>query len=248
MSSGEDSLPKINIYLPDDLAEAVKQAGVPVSAICQRALELAVRRVSAIRDAVVGELDLAAQLTQFTARAQDVVTLGIARAREEAAPAVGTAHLLAGTLAEGGNLALRVLRALEIAPERIGRELARQSATEAPITADDALRLSGPAANALELAATEATALGHNYVGCEHLLLGMIAEPEGVAGQVLRSVGAELRTVRPAVVAAVAGFVHHRAQAPSGQPDVAAQVAAAVGAQLQPLMARLERLEKRAGQ
>jgi ATP-dependent Clp protease ATP-binding subunit ClpC len=245
MSSEEGSLPKINIYLPDDLAEAVKQAGVPVSAICQRALELAVRRVSAIREAVVGELDLAAQLTQLTARAQEAVTLGIARAREEAAPAVGTGHLLAGTLAEGGNLALRVLRALEIDPQRIGRELARQSATETPVGADDALRFSGPAANALELAATEATALGHNYIGCEHLLLGLITEPEGVAGQVLRSSGADLRTVRPAVVAALAGLMHHRSQ-PGGQPDVAALVAAAVGAQLQPLVRRLERLEERA--
>jgi ATP-dependent Clp protease ATP-binding subunit ClpC len=248
MSSGEGPLPKINIYLPDDLAEAVKQAGVPVSAICQRALELAVRRVTAIREAVVGELDVAGQLTQLTARAQEVLTLGIARAREEAAPAVGTAHLLAGTLAVSGNLALRVLRALEIDPERIGRELARNLATEVPVGADDALRLSGAAANALELAATEATALGHNYLGCEHLLLGMIAEPEGVAGQVLRSCGADLRTVRPAVAAALAGLAHNRSPVPSPQSDITALVAQAVGAQLQPLVARLERLEKRAAQ
>src|ERR687890_296822 len=51
-------MPKINVYLPDDLAEAVKAAGVPVSAVCQRALEQAVRRVTAIRQTVLADLDL----------------------------------------------------------------------------------------------------------------------------------------------------------------------------------------------
>lgn len=50
-------MPKINVYLPDDLAEAVKEAGVPVTAVCQRALEQAVRRVTAIRETALGDLD-----------------------------------------------------------------------------------------------------------------------------------------------------------------------------------------------
>jgi ATP-dependent Clp protease ATP-binding subunit ClpA len=234
-------MPKINVYLPDDLAEAVKQAGVPVSAICQRALELAVRRVTAIRSAVVGELDLAAQLTQLTARAQAAITLGITRAREEAAPAVTTGHLLAGLLAEGGNLGVRVLQALDIEPERLSRELAGRPATEAPVATDGALRFSAAAANALELAVTEATGLAHNYIGCEHLLLGLLAEPDGVAGQVLRGAGTDLRSVRPAVTAALAGLMHTRSQPANTQSDITAAVAAAI----QPLVARIERLEER---
>ena len=56
--------------------------------------------------------------------------------------------------------------------------------------------MSGTAANALELTVVEAIALGHNYVGCEHLLLGLLAEPYGAGGEVLRALGVELRAVR----------------------------------------------------
>jgi ATP-dependent Clp protease ATP-binding subunit ClpC len=232
-------VPKINVYLPDELAEAVKAAGVPVSAICQRALEQAVRRVTAIRETVLGDLDdaaLAARLPHFTARARTVLRLASARATAEAAPAVGSAHLLAGILAEGGNLALHVLRAIDIEPPRITAALAAQSTVEAPASVAPtagALRFSTPAAAALELAVTEATALGHNYVGCEHLLLGLISEPDGAAGQVLRSLGAELRLTRRAVTAALAGYVHLQAQAPS------------LDSALAPLLERIERLEAR---
>ncbi|WP_426510805.1 Clp protease N-terminal domain-containing protein [Dactylosporangium sp. McL0621] len=232
-------MPKINVYLPDELAEAVKAAGVPVSAICQRALEQAVRRVTAIRETVLGDLDdaaLAARLPHFTARARTVLRLASERATAEAAPAVGTAHLLAGILAEGGNLALHVLRAIDVEPPRVTAALAAQSTVEAPTSAAPtagALRFSTPAAAALELAVTEATALGHNYVGCEHLLLGLISEPDGAAGQVLRSLGAELRLTRRAVTAALAGYVHLQAQAPS------------LDSALAPLLERIERLEAR---
>jgi ATP-dependent Clp protease ATP-binding subunit ClpC len=239
-------MPKINVYLPDELAEAVKASGVPVSAICQRALEQAVRRVTAIRETALGDLgdaDLAARLPQFTARTRAVLKLAGDQARAAGVTAVGSGHLLGGVLAEGGNLALHVLRAIEIEPETVGRELARQPHSEAGTDAGtDALRFSSPAANALELAVTEATALGHNYVGCEHLLLGLIAEPDGTAGQALRSLGAELRLTRRAVVAALAGYVHLRAQA-APEPSAAAALAAA----LQPIVERLERLEQRVG-
>ncbi|GLI00847.1 Clp protease N-terminal domain-containing protein [Phytohabitans aurantiacus] len=254
-------MPKINVYLPDELAEAVKEAGVPVSAVCQRALEQAVRRVTAIRETALGELDdadLAARMPHLTARARAALKLGIEQAQTEQAQteqaaAVTTSHVLAGMLAEGGNLALHVLQAIEIAPEQLARELARQPSAEIVVAGDGSRRFSGPAANALEMAVTEATALGHNYVGCEHLLLGLVAEPDGEAGQTLRSMGAELRLTRRAVAAALAGYVHLRAQ--TGQPaasgdgsaDPIAAVAAMVRQELQPLMRRIERLEERAG-
>jgi ATP-dependent Clp protease ATP-binding subunit ClpA len=238
-------MPKINVYLPDDLAEAVKEAGVPVSAICQRALEQAVRRVTAIRETALGNLDeagLAARLPHVTQRTRGVLLLAVEQARAAGSAAVGSGHLLGGVLAEGGNLALHVLRAIEIEPERVGQALAGQSLAE-PATetaAADGLRFSQAAANALELAVTEATALGHNYVGCEHLLLGLIAEPDGAAGQVLRSLGAELRLTRRAVSAALAGYVHLRAQ--TSPADAPKQADA-----LTQLMRRIERLEQRAG-
>ena len=245
-------VPKINVYLSDELAEAVKEAGVPVSAVCQRALEDAVRRVTAVRETAVGELDdaeLAERLQHFTGRARAAVKLGIEQAQAAGSPTVGTGHLLGGMLAEGGNLALQVLRAIDIDPEQAGREIVRQPHPEAGAHADsDSRRFSGPASNALVLAVTEATSFGHNYVGCEHLLLGLIAEPDGTAGQILRSLGAELRLTRRAVAAALAGYVHLRAQtqqaAASGET---AAVAAAVRTELQPLVRRIERLEERVG-
>ncbi|MEV5755141.1 Clp protease N-terminal domain-containing protein [Actinoallomurus sp. NPDC052308] len=242
-------MPKINVYLPDELAEAVKNADVPVSAICQRALEQAVRRVTAIRQTALGELssdDLSDRLPSFTPRARTTIKLAIDRASTGGRPNVGTADLLAGIVAEGGNLALHVLRAIDIDPAQLQRDLERNTDAE-PGGADDdsSMRFSVAAAGALELAVTEATALGHNYVGCEHLLLGLVAEPEGTAGRVLRSLGADPRLTRRAVTAALAGYVHLRAQTSAADPAQA--LAAAVQRQLQPLVARIERLEERFG-
>ena len=232
-------MPKINVYLPDDLAEAVREAGIPVSAVCQRALEQAVRRVTAIRQTALGDLSGAdAGLTQFTARAREVLRLSVERAAGE--PTVGSGHILAGMLAEGRNLGLGVLRSMDIEPARVERDLFERSVTE-PGSAEQGgeRRFSEPAANALELAVSEATALGHNYVGCEHLLIGLVAEPDGVAGQVLRSLGAEPRLTRRAVAAAVAGYAHLQTKA--GQQP--ADPAEAVRQELRPLIARIERLE-----
>ena len=77
-------VPKINVYLPDDLADAVKEMGVPVSAICQRALEASVRRVTAIRQATLGQVppdDPAGRMAHFTAKARAAVGLAVRSVR-----------------------------------------------------------------------------------------------------------------------------------------------------------------------
>ncbi len=246
-------MPKINVYLPDELAEAVKAAGVPVSPVCQRALEQAVRRVTVIREvafssgADVGKLT--SRLTRFTGRAATAVKVGAAQAHESGAPSVGTEHLLAGILAEGNNLALTILRSMEIEPSEVRSELDRQSAAAAsperapssPDAGDPERKFSGPAAGALELAVMESSSLGHNYVGSEHLLLGLVGETEGIAGQVLRGLGAELRLSRRAVTAAIAGYAHLRAQ----QSTDAGDAGAAIRHDLQHVAQRLDRLEER---
>ncbi|MEV0755662.1 Clp protease N-terminal domain-containing protein [Streptosporangium sp. NPDC050280] len=258
-------MPKINVYLPDELAEAVKKAGVPVSAVCQRALEQAVRRVTAIRETALGASgldDLTARLTHFTPRAREVVKLSVEQARALGATEVGTEHLLGGMLAEGGNLALQVLGALEIGPEEVRRRLDRLGLdAPAPVaettSSESDLTFGAPAAAALEMTVTEATSLGHNYVGCEHLLLGLVAEPDGAAGRILRELGAEHRLTRHAVSAALAGYVHLRAQTrtattppvtpPVLPADAASALSAAVREELRPVLLRLERLEERLG-
>ncbi len=259
-------MPKINVYLPDDLAEAVRESGVPVSTICQRALEQAVRRVTAIRATVLSDLtaeDVMARLAHFTVRARTAVSLAAEQAQAGGAQVVGTEHLLGGLLAEGGNLAVHVLGAMEIEAGQVARDLARQPAAAPAASADGGARtFSECAANALALAVTEAMALGHNYTGCEHVLLGLVTEPDGTAGQVLRALGAEPPMTRRAVSAALAGYVHMRAEAAMGRAAGAEQAgdsslaAGGIGQEvsphvhaedLEPLVRRIERLEERAG-
>jgi ATP-dependent Clp protease ATP-binding subunit ClpC len=233
-------MPKINVYLPDDLADAVRDTGVPVSAICQRALEQAVHRMTRIRQAVLGSVDadtLSDKLPHVTPRAVGALRLAADAARTAGAANVGTGDLLRGMIAEGGNLALQILAALHIDPGTLAVEAAAE-----PGGAGDGLHFSTPAGNALELAVGEAIALGHNYIGCEHLLVGLAAEPDGVAARALRAAGADVKTLRRAVATATAGYAHLRAAAPA--PSTAG-ILTAVRAELRPLVERIERLEAR---
>jgi len=256
-------VPKINVYLPESLAEAVKDTGVPVSAVCQHALELAVRRVTAVRAAVAYDLDPAGRpwddpLASLTDRAQSVLWDARQRAQAEGDAEIRTGQLLTGILAEGNNLALRVLRTLDIEPRQLQRELDQRgpadragsfdqrAPADQPGSVSRPPRFGAHAAAALELAVVESTALGNNYIGCEHLLLGLIAEPDGEAGQTLRELGAELRVTRRAVAAALAGYYHHvLSQGRTASADALAEaVCAEVGRQLAPLAARLDQLER----
>jgi ATP-dependent Clp protease ATP-binding subunit ClpC len=232
-------MPKINVYLPDELADAVRDAGVPVSAICQRALEQSIRRLAVIRTIAVEELtgdDPTNRLSQFTERSRKVIRLGIERARADGAGTVGTEHLLHGLLAEGGNVALQVLPAVDIEPGQVAKELAKERPPTDQIQDRPPTGFDGPAAAALELTVTESLTLGHSYVGCEHLLLGLIAEPDGMAGGILRGLGAELRAARRAVVAWLAGYKHLRV-------NTGTLTTAGHGN----LLARIERLERHVG-
>jgi ATP-dependent Clp protease ATP-binding subunit ClpA/post-segregation antitoxin (ccd killing protein) len=231
-------MPKINVYLPDDLAESVKEIGLPVSAICQRVLEQSVKRVLAIRAVRdLGGADPTAGLTSFTERSKTALKLAISAAKDRRAAEVGTRDLLLGMLTEGSNLALHVLRSMDVDPGRVLQDLRQLPSEEG--AEESAARMSLTAANALELTVTEALTLGHNYVGCEHLLLGLVAEPDGAAGQLLRGLGVEQKQVRHVVSAALAGYVH--LQSNEGG------VAAAVGQVLKPLLERLDRLEEKTG-
>ncbi|MGX6601199.1 Clp protease N-terminal domain-containing protein [Micromonosporaceae bacterium Da 78-11] len=230
-------MPKINVYLPDELADSVRETGVPVSAVCQHALEQAVRRMAAIRQTVLTDLDdadLTGLLPSFTARAVTVLTLAVERARTAGAPNVTTGDLRHGLIAEGGNLALQILTASGVDPVGL-------TAPDTPEPADGTgLRFSKPAAAALMLAVGEATGLGHNYVGCEHLLIGLAAEPDGATGALLRSRGVDGKSARRAVVTALTGYAHLRATT-----TPATGLLTAVRAELAPLIERIERLENR---
>jgi ATP-dependent Clp protease ATP-binding subunit ClpA len=202
-------MPKINVYLPDDLAAAVKDANLPVSAICQSALEQAVRTMTAVRgtEAALDEGGRAGMLQRFTPRARTAVAQARAVAKEHGHSFVGTEHVLLGILDEGGNLAVKVLQSLDIELDDLRREL-EGSMSPASKKAKGSPRFTPFAKSALAHAASEAMRFGHNYIGCEHLLLGVIAEEEGLAAQVLQRMGVELRSTRRAVTTALSGFVH----------------------------------------
>jgi ATP-dependent Clp protease ATP-binding subunit ClpC len=237
-------MPKINVYLPDDLADAVKETGLPVSAVCQRALEVSVKRVSAIRAVILGDLgdeDPTAPLTHFTSRAKDVITFAISGARERGAAEVGTRDLVLGMITEGSNLALQVLHSIDVEPRTVRREVERLAPSG---ESGAAARMGATAANALELTVVEAIALGHNYVGCEHLLLGLLAEPDGSGGEVLRGLGVELRAARHAVGAMLTGYQQAKQ---AGASPVANLVSDAIGEALRPVLRRLDKLEERTG-
>ncbi|HEY3751353.1 MAG TPA: Clp protease N-terminal domain-containing protein [Pseudonocardiaceae bacterium] len=242
-------MPKINVYLSDELAEAVKAAGLPVSPICQRALEVAVRRVTAIRETAKFDLtedDMAGRMPNFTDRANNAVTAGVRLARDAGLAKLGTEYILLGMLNEGQNMALQVLQSMEIEPDDV-----RETLTARPVTGElaaegekAAKNLDASAAAAMQAALNEAISLGHNYIGCEHLLLGLIAEPDGIGGEVLRSHGAELRLTKRAVQAAVSGYAYARARgdAPATAADQLREVLGKFGERLNKIEARLDRL------
>ncbi len=216
-------MPKINVYLPDELAEAVREAQLPVSSICQIALEAAVRDVSSTRavDMAPDEPEASGRgprlFSRFSPRARAAVAGAEAQARTAGFRQVGTEHLLIGVLDQPNNIALVVLEALDIEPPDLRAELVA-SMPRPPAAATGGkgrARFSAGAKSVLEAALKEALGFGHNYIGCEHLLLGLLATEDGLASQVMRQMGLELRTTRRAVKSALAGFTTSR-PTPSG--------------------------------
>jgi ATP-dependent Clp protease ATP-binding subunit ClpC len=216
-------MPKINVYLSEELAAAVKEAQVPVSAVCQAALERAVRDITAARGSdqpPQGEGERRGLFSRFTPRARHAVKLGEEAARAVPHDYVGTEHVLLGVIDEGGNLALKVLESLDIEPDDVRAELIASMGppTAAPV---GHIPFNAMAKHVLELALKEALTLGHNYIGCEHVLLGLVGADEGLASQVLRRMGVELRTTRRAVITTLAGVVHGSSTAaPHPSPSI----------------------------
>jgi ATP-dependent Clp protease ATP-binding subunit ClpC len=238
-------MPKINVYLPEELAAAVKDAQLPVSAICQTALERAVRDVTSARGSDEPPGDSRAWLGlfgRFTQRARQALELAEQAARDVPHNYVGTEHVLLGMIEQGDNLGLEVLQSLDIEIDDLRGEL---TATMGPPTGDvqGHIPFTPRAKHLLEVTAKESMTLGHNYIGCEHILLGLIADQDGMAGKVLRRMGVELRTTRRAVVTALSGFVHAQ-QATSTAPTPPPP---ALSDALAEIRDRLDAIERRLG-
>jgi ATP-dependent Clp protease ATP-binding subunit ClpC len=137
---------------------------------------------------------------RFTERARKVVILAKEEARRFNHDYIGTEHILLGLIREGEGVAASVLQKLGVSLENIRLEIEKlvQPGPTTQIIGD--IPFTPRAKKALELAAEEARSLGHNYIGTEHLLLGLIREGEGVASQVLLNLGLDLNTVRNEVM------------------------------------------------
>ncbi|MFA5116134.1 MAG: Clp protease N-terminal domain-containing protein, partial [Candidatus Omnitrophota bacterium] len=154
---------------------------------------------------------------RFTERARKVIILAKEEARRFNHDYIGTEHILLGLIREGEGVAAAVLQKMGLSLENIRLEIEKlvQPGPATQIIGD--IPFTPRAKKALELAAEEARSLGHNYIGTEHILLGLIREGEGVASQVLLNSGLDLNGVRNEVMellgSALPGFSQGGGQA-----------------------------------
>ncbi|MDC3379248.1 ATP-dependent Clp protease ATP-binding subunit [Planctomycetota bacterium] len=137
---------------------------------------------------------------RFTDRARKVMGLARQEAQRFNHQYIGTEHILLGLIQEGSGVAANVLRNLDVDPEKIRVEVEKIVQDGPTMVTMGQLPFTPRAKKVLELAAEEATNLRHNYIGTEHLLLGLIRENEGVAAQVLMNLGLKLDEVREEVL------------------------------------------------
>jgi ATP-dependent Clp protease ATP-binding subunit ClpA len=148
---------------------------------------------------------------RFTERARQVVVLAQEEARTLKHNYIGTEHILLGLLREEEGLAARVLESLEITVERVRAQVVRIVGSGEEVTSGQ-IPFTPRAKKVLELALREALSLGHNYIGTEHILLGLVRESEGVAAKALQALGIGLEAVREQVQEIIGTGQH----APSG--------------------------------
>jgi ATP-dependent Clp protease ATP-binding subunit ClpC len=151
---------------------------------------------------------------RFTERARQVVVLAQEEARTLKHNYIGTEHILLGLLREEEGLAARVLESLDITVERVRSQVVRIVGSGEEVTSGQ-IPFTPRAKKVLELALREALSLGHNYIGTEHILLGLVQEKkrlasripfrradekQNMAARILLTLGAETATIRDEVI------------------------------------------------
>src|SRR6516164_2295491 len=137
---------------------------------------------------------------RFTDRARKVLQLANQEAQRFKHEYIGTEHILLGLVKEGTGVAVNVLKNLDTNPEKIRREVEQIVLAGPEMVTIGKLPQTPRAKKVIEFAIEEARNLNHNYVGTEHLLLGLLREQEGVAAQVLMNLGLKLEDVREEVL------------------------------------------------
>jgi ATP-dependent Clp protease ATP-binding subunit ClpC len=157
---------------------------------------------------------------RFTDRARRVVVLAQEEARMLNHNYIGTEHILLGLIHEGEGVAAKALESLGISLEAV-RQQVEEIIGQGQQAPSGHIPFTPRAKKVLELSLREALQLGHNYIGTEHILLGLIREGEGVAAQVLVKLGADLNRVRQQVIQLLHGY-QGKEPAASGAPSESA--------------------------
>jgi ATP-dependent Clp protease ATP-binding subunit ClpC len=227
--------PKINVYLPDELAAEVRAAGIPVSAVCQQALADAVAQASigwSGPPGVGAGGDAGVDLSRsFTKRAYGVLADAEQLAEGRGEPAT-TVDLVAA-LVESGGLAVVVLEAADLEPQDLVDELRARAARGGSPGALEELA---------ERAIEQARGLGHSYVGTEHLLLGLTSGPtRELARATLKDLGMTHETALRGVATALTAYTYAR------ETLTFSGLSAPIRTALEDIRARLARLESTRG-
>lgn len=250
-------MPKVNVYLSEELAAAVRSAELSISPICQRALEEEIRLVSAVRTTIKSlratDFDPEKSHTSssdvwdyMTHRLRNVVD----RANQVAGVdhIIETRHLLIGLIEEGDNLAIRLLRSTGVDVDELRQfALDADESERTPSETDEAqidggqllshnmwLHLSVPARRCVASALEHSVGMGHHVLGCEHLLLGFLDTDGCVAQRALRAFCVDASSTRRSVVSAIAGYAHAKEAKTSKESET-----------INDLVARLDDLEDR---
>ena len=189
---------------------------------------------------------------RFTDRARRVVVLAQEEARMLNHDYIGTEHILLGLIHEGEGVAAKALESLGISLEAV-RQQVEEIIGQGQQAPSGHIPFTPRAKKVLELSLREALQLGHNYIGTEHILLGLIREGEGVAAQVLVKLGADLNRVRQQVIQLVHG--QQRKEEPeaelaspeSGRAGRRERMLAEVLGRLGAIDSRLSAIEQRVG-
>jgi hypothetical protein len=157
---------------------------------------------------------------RFTERARQVVVLAQEEARALRHNYIGTEHILLGLLGEQEGLASGVLKSLDITLEGVRAEVVRIVGPGEQVTSGQ-IPFTPRATKVLELALREALSLGNNYIGTEHILLGLVRENEGVAARVLLDFNANAEKIRNEVIRMLGGprLRHLASSEPMAAPD-----------------------------
>jgi ATP-dependent Clp protease ATP-binding subunit ClpC len=176
---------------------------------------------------------------RFTDRARRVVVFAQDEARGLNHSWIGTEHLLLAVIREGHGVGAKALESMQISLDAARQQVESMIGRGQAPVADGHIPFTPRAKKVLELALSEARQLGHDYIGTEHILLGLIREGDGVAAQVLVNLGSDLNRARQRVIQLLHGY--------QGRRTAIATIGEELGDRLASMAARLAVIERRLG-